>query len=140
MPTPTMPRSIASQSYMSKAQIQWFRERLDAHLLSLKVKLQGIREDIVNAPQEGIDELDRAALEDEIGKARALEQRYRQEASSYRCALEAMDRGDYGYCADTGEEIGLPRLHARPDALYCIGAQERNERRSNQYASQAAFA
>lgn len=140
MPASTMPRNVAAQTYMSKAQVQWFRDRLNEQLSAFKRKLQGIKDDISNAPQEGIDELDRAALEDEIGKARALEIRYSNEVRSYQRALEVMNKGDYGYCASTGEEIGLARLQARPDALYCIAAQHRNERHATQYAPQMAFA
>ena len=140
MATTPMPRNIASQAYMSMAQILWFRFRLNDQLTALKRQLASIKEDIANAPQEGVDELDRAALEDEIGKARALEVRYSNEVRSYDRALAAMNNGDYGYCASTGEEIGLARLQARPDALYCISAQERNERHATQYAPQMAFA
>ena len=38
-----------------------------------------------------------------------------------------MNKGGYGYCEDTGEEIGLKRLEARPVATLCIEAQERHE-------------
>ena len=61
---------------MSAGQIQWFSARLNDQLATIRRQLASIKDDILNAPQEGVDELDRAALEDEIGKARALEVRY----------------------------------------------------------------
>ena len=49
--------------------------------------------------------------------------------------LDATDveDGSYGYCVETGEEIGIKRLEARPVATLCIEAQERRERREKQY-------
>ena len=43
-----------------------------------------------------------------------------------------LDDGDYGYCEETGEEIGLQRLEARPIATLCLDAQERWEIRQKQ--------
>lgn len=42
--------------------------------------------------------------------------------------------GDYGYCEDTGEPIGLKRLIARPTATLTIEAQERREKMQKHYA------
>ncbi len=43
-------------------------------------------------------------------------------------ALARLDDGSYGYCQDTGDPIGLPRLLARPTATLCLEAQERREK------------
>jgi DnaK suppressor protein len=48
--------------------------------------------------------------------------------------LRKLDDGNYGYCEDTGEPIGLPRLVARPTASMSLEAQERRERMKKQYA------
>ena len=47
-------------------------------------------------------------------------------------ALVRIDEGDYGFCEETGEEIGLARLEARPIATLCLDAQERWELRQKQ--------
>jgi len=47
--------------------------------------------------------------------------------------LKRIDDGSYGYCLETGEEIGIKRLEARPVATLSIEAQERRERREKQY-------
>jgi len=44
-------------------------------------------------------------------------------------ALERIARGEYGWCKDTGEPIGLKRLLLRPTATLSIEAKERQERR-----------
>ncbi len=44
-------------------------------------------------------------------------------------ALERLARGEYGWCADSGEPIGLPRLLLRPTATLCVEAKEREEQR-----------
>ena len=47
--------------------------------------------------------------------------------------LATIDSGDYGYCDETGEPIGIGRLLARPTATLTIEAQERHERRERVY-------
>jgi DnaK suppressor protein len=49
-------------------------------------------------------------------------------------AVTRIDHGEYGYCEDTGEPIGLQRLMARPTATLSLEAQERRERMKKQYA------
>ena len=48
-------------------------------------------------------------------------------------ALQRIEDGSYGYCLETGEEIGVKRLEARPVATLSLEAQERRERREKQY-------
>ena len=55
--------------------------------------------------------------------------RQRKLISKIDAALRRIDDGDYGYCAETGEPIGLARLDARPIATLSLEAQERHERR-----------
>lgn len=135
-----MPRKISSLPYMAHAQVQWFKQLLEAQVAATELKTATLKDTILDAPHESDDEVGRATREEEIAKARGLEQRYLEDAASCRRALSAIESGDYGYCAETGEEIGLLRLQARPDALYCIAAQHRRERRANQYAPQWAYA
>ena len=49
-------------------------------------------------------------------------------------ALKRIHDGTYGYCAETGEPIGLKRLMARPVAELCIAAQEKHEKEEKVYA------
>ena len=49
-------------------------------------------------------------------------------------ALTRIKDGAYGFCAETGEPIGLKRLIARPVAELCIAAQEKHEKKEKVYA------
>ena len=49
-------------------------------------------------------------------------------------ALTRIKDGTYGFCAETGEPIGLKRLIARPVADLCIAAQEKHEKEEKVYA------
>ena len=49
-------------------------------------------------------------------------------------ALKRIENGSYGFCKETGEEIGLERLEARPVATLCLEAQERREIKDKQYS------
>ena len=50
------------------------------------------------------------------------------------CTLKKIDDGTYGYCTETGEEIGLKRLIARPIATMTVEAQERHEKQEKVFA------
>ena len=49
-------------------------------------------------------------------------------------ALKRIIDGTYGFCAETGEPIGVKRLMARPVAELCIAAQEKHEKEEKVYA------
>ena len=49
-------------------------------------------------------------------------------------ALKRIKDGTYGYCAETGEPIGIKRLIARPVAELCIAAQEKQEKEERVFA------
>ena len=59
--------------------------------------------------------------------------RYRKLLSKIDSALRRIDDGSYGYCEETGEEIGLGRLEARPTATLTVDAQERREMLQRQF-------
>ena len=73
------------------------------------------------------------------GRARAAEtenslelrtrDRYRKLLAQIDKALKRIEEGEYGFCEETGEPIGLERLEARPIARFSIDAQERWELR-----------
>ena len=60
--------------------------------------------------------------------------RSRKLISKINAALQRLKDGTYGYCEETGEEIGLKRLMARPVATLCIAAQEKHEKDEKVYA------
>jgi len=114
------------------------------HLAYFKQKLENWRQDLINESQETLehlrtetrdvgDEAERASREsDNILELRTRD-RYRKLLSKIEQALKRIEDGSYGYCEETGEEIGLGRLEARPIATLTVDAQERRELLQRQF-------
>ena len=108
------------------------------HLLYFRQKLEGWREELIAESQETLDHLrsetrdvgdeaERASREsDNILELRTRD-RYRKLLKKIDDAMKRIEDGSYGYCEETGEEIGLGRLEARPIATLTVDAQERRE-------------
>jgi len=77
--------------------------------------------------QQEPDVIDRGSLETDKSLDLRAKDRQRKLINKIDAALEHINDGSYGYCEDTGEEIGLKRLEARPVASLCIQAQEKHE-------------
>jgi len=120
------------EEYMNPMQIEYFRQKL----LSWRDELvEESRETISNLQTEVRDvgdEAERATRETENSLELRTRDRYRKLINKINKTLARIDDGDYGYCEETGEEIGLQRLEARPIATLCLDAQERWELRQKQ--------
>ena len=79
------------------------------------------------------DPNDRATQESEFGLELRTRDRERKLLKKISSALVRIGEGDYGYCDETGEEIGLKRLQARPVATLSLEAQERREKAERQF-------
>ncbi len=75
------------------------------------------------------DITDRASIETEVALEFRTRDRQRKLIGKIDEALERIERGEYGYCEETGEPIGIKRLEARPVATLTVEAQERHERK-----------
>lgn len=123
----------SGEDYMTPEHLEFFKQRL----LQMKQEL------IANATatsqhlqeQEATpDPADRATLEEEYALELRTRDRERKLLQKIDQAVTRIDHGEYGYCEDTGEPIGLQRLMARPTATLSLEAQERRERMKKQYA------
>lgn len=120
------------EEYMSPKQLEYFRQKLLTWRADL---VEESRETISNLRDEVRDvgdEAERATRETENSLELRTRDRYRKLIKKIDQALSRVDEGDYGYCEETGEEIGLARLEARPIATLCLDAQERWELRQKQ--------
>jgi DnaK suppressor protein len=117
---------------MSAEQLEYFRQ-----------KLVNWREELVEESRETIsnlqtevrdvgDEVERATRETENSLELRTRDRYRKLINKIDQALNRIEEGEYGYCEETGEEIGIDRLEARPIATLCLDAQERRELKQRQ--------
>ena len=119
--------------YMSKEQLDHFRSILHSWKRDLMVEVDRtvshMKDEAANFP----DPNDRATQEEEFSLELRTRDRERKLIRKIDEALKRIDDGSYGYCLETGEEIGIKRLEARPVATLSIEAQERRERRERQY-------
>ncbi len=118
---------------MSPGQLAHFR----AILLAWKRELMNEVDRTVHHMQDEAsnfpDPNDRATQESEFGLELRTRDRERKLLKKINSAIERIDDGSYGYCEETGEEIGLRRLEARPVATLSIEAQERREMTERQF-------
>ena len=121
------------EDYMSDAQLEHFREILSAWKRELMFEVDRtvhhMQDEAANFP----DPNDRATQESEFGLELRTRDRERKLLRKIDSALVRIDDGSYGFCEETGEEIGLKRLEARPVATLCLEAQERRELAERQF-------
>lgn len=121
------------EEYMSAEQLEHF----EAILLAWKRELMNEVDRTVHHMQDEAanfpDPSDRATQESEFGLELRTRDRERKLLRKINSALMRIEEGSYGFCEETGEEIGLKRLEARPVATLCLEAQERREMAERQY-------
>jgi len=121
------------EEYMSDVQLEHFRKILTAWKRELMYEVDRtvhhMQDEAANFP----DPNDRATQESEFGLELRTRDRERKLLRKIDSALLRIDEGTYGYCDETGEEIGLKRLEARPVATLCLEAQERRELAERQF-------
>ena len=119
--------AMPDSEYMNEKQMAFFRVKL----LQLKTDIlnsagettEHLREDTVIVP----DPADRATIEEEHALELRTRDRERKLLKKIEQSIARIDAGDYGYCDETGEPIGVGRLLARPTATLSLEAQQRRE-------------
>jgi DnaK suppressor protein len=125
--------AMSDSEYMNEAQLDFFKLRL----LSLKADLlanagettEHLREDASVVP----DPADRATIEEEHALELRTRDRERKLLRKIDQSLALIDCGEFGFCEETGEPIGLKRLLARPTATLSLEAQQRRELKQKMY-------
>ena len=119
--------AMPDSEYMNEKQIDFFRSRLqgqkDDLLSNAGETTEHLREDTSIVP----DPADRATIEEEHALELRTRDRERKLLKKIAQSLARLDSGEYGYCDETGEPIGLARLLARPTATLSLEAQQRRE-------------
>lgn len=123
---------MPEKDYMNDRQLAFFRNRLQELEAELRnnagVTTEHLRETTV-AP----DPADRATIEEEHALELRTRDRERKLLKKVQAAIQRVDSGDYGWCEETGEPIGVARLLARPTATLSLEAQMRREIRQKMY-------
>jgi DnaK suppressor protein len=125
--------AMPDAEYMNEKQLEFFRARLQAlkdDLLSNAGETtEHLREDTSIVP----DPADRATIEEEHALELRTRDRERKLLKKISQSLARIEAGDYGYCDETGEPIGLARLLARPTATLSLEAQQRREMKQKMF-------
>ena len=120
-------KAMPDSEYMNDTQLAFFRHKLsllkqEIHA-SAGATTEHLREDTVVVP----DPADRATIEEEHALELRTRDRERKLLKKIEQSIARIDAGDYGYCDETGEAIGVGRLIARPTASLSLEAQQRRE-------------
>jgi DnaK suppressor protein len=125
-------RAMGDDDYMNPAQLAFF-----------KAKLQQLERDLLKNAGETTEHLretvlvpdpaDRATIEEEHALELRTRDRERKLLKKVQQSIASIDSGEYGWCEETGEPIGIPRLIARPTATLSLEAQQRRELKQKLY-------
>ena len=138
-PITTLPanyKPTEKEEYMNPKQLEYFRLKLLAWRDELLAESRETMEHIREENWQEADVVDRASIETDAGVELRSRNSYLKLISKIDDALKRIDAGEYGYCEETGDPIGLRRLEARPVATLTVEAQERRERIEKQYSDE----
>ena len=125
--------AMPEAEYMNDKQLEFFRGRLqglkDDLLSNAGETTEHLREDTSVVP----DPADRATIEEEHALELRTRDRERKLMKKLSQSLARIESGDYGFCDETGEPIGLGRLIARPTATLSLEAQQRREMKQKMF-------
>jgi DnaK suppressor protein len=124
--------AMGEDDYMNEAQLAFFRKRLqdmEKELLSNAGETTEHLRETVIVP----DPADRATIEEEHALELRTRDRERKLLKKVQQALVRIEANDYGWCEETGDPIGVPRLLARPTATLSLEAQQRRELKQKMY-------
>jgi len=132
MSTVTVPANYKpseKEKYMNPVMLEYFRHKLEQWKTEILKEGDRLLHELQDeGGMQEPDIADRAAVETEMALELRERDRQRKLIGKIDEALERIERGNYGYCEETGEPIGIKRLEARAIATLSIEAQERHER------------
>lgn len=123
---------MPEDDYMNAQQLEFFRRRLTDLEKELRANAD---QTTVNLRETTVvpDPADRATIEEEHALELRTRDRERKLLKKVQAAIKRIDDGDYGYCEETGDPIGVDRLMARPTATLSLEAQQRRELKQKMY-------
>ncbi|OUV98632.1 MAG: RNA polymerase-binding protein DksA [Betaproteobacteria bacterium TMED156] len=120
------------ENYMNSLQLDFFKKRLLGLAEELRLNADETTEHL-RETDIFPDPADRASIEEENSLELRTRDRERKLLKKIEQAIGRINRGEYGYCDESGDPIGLKRLLARPTATLSIEAQQRREKRQRQF-------
>jgi DnaK suppressor protein len=125
-------RAMSDEDYMNPAQLAFFKAKLQALEKEL-LKNAGETTEHLRETVLVPDPADRATIEEEHALELRTRDRERKLLKKVQQSLASIESGEYGWCEETGEPIGIPRLIARPTATLSLEAQQRRELKQKLY-------
>ncbi|WP_049722370.1 TraR/DksA family transcriptional regulator [Gilvimarinus polysaccharolyticus] len=123
-----------ASDYMNEAQRDFFKNSLLSLKQQAQAHIETIKQQLANPP-ECNDEADRAQYEDDMYLNLRLVNREHLLVRKIDSALRRLQTGEYGYCQETGDPIGIARLLIRPTAEFGTDSKVINEEKEKFYAS-----
>jgi len=126
LPTEEQLLKMGDAAYMNEEQLAFFKyrlQRMEQELLTNAGETTEHLRETVIVP----DPADRATIEEEHALELRTRDRERKLLKKVQASLQRIESGEYGFCEETGEPIGIPRLIARPTATLSLEAQQRRE-------------
>lgn len=124
--------AMPEADYMNAAQLAFFRNRLKELEQEILNNADATTSNL-HETQYVPDPADRATIEEEHALELRTRDRERKLLKKVQQSIALIDSGEYGWCEETGEPIGIARLLARPTATLSLEAQERREMRQKLY-------
>lgn len=123
---------MPEDDYMNAQQLEFFRRRLTDLEKELRANAD---QTTVNLRETTVvpDPADRATIEEAHALELRTRDRERKLLKKVQAAIKRIDDGDYGFCEETGDPIGVARLMARPTATLSLEAQQRRELKQKMY-------
>lgn len=123
---------MSDDDYMDERQLAFFRNLLVQMENELR---QNADQTTVNLRETTVapDPTDRATIEEEHALELRTRDRERKLLKKVEAAIRRIDEGEYGYCEETGDPIGVARLMARPTATLSLETQQRRELKQKMY-------
>jgi DnaK suppressor protein len=127
--------AMPESDYMSDVQLAFFRTRLEILRAEVLAHAQQTADELREEVTVLADPADRATIEEEHNLDQLTRERERKLLKMVAQALARIDSGDYGWCEETGDAIGIARLLARPTASLTVEAQQRREARERMFGA-----
>ena len=127
--------AMPESDYMSAAQLAFFRTKLETLRAEVLAHAQRAADELRGEITLFADPADRATVEEEHDIEQRTREREQKLLKQLAQAIARIDSGDYGWCEETGDPIGIARLLARPMANLTVEAQQRREVRERMFGA-----
>ena len=125
-------KAAPDSDYMNEAQLEFFKQLLLDLYDSTSARIEQAKQQMAT-PIDLNDENDRASMEEQNSISLRIFEREQRLLPKIQQSLKRIREGDYGYCLESGDPIGIPRLLLRPTAEYCAEVKAIQETKEKFY-------